>query len=41
MTLNDLRDKAFANSTAHGFTSASIGEDFALMHSEISEGKAL
>ena len=37
MNLNELRDKARATSSAHGFNSATVGEDFALMHSEISE----
>ena len=35
--LNDLRDLCLKIANEHGFTDASIGEDFALMHSEISE----
>lgn len=38
-TLNDLRDLAFENSTSKGFHDApkSVGDDIALMHSELSE----
>ena len=35
--LNKLRDKALQIAEDHGFKDASIPEDFALMHSEISE----
>lgn len=35
--LNTLRDEALRIAVEHGFTDATIGEDFALMHSEISE----
>lgn len=35
--LNTLRDKALEIATAHGFKNASIPEDIALMHSELSE----
>lgn len=35
--LNDLRDEATAIAKAHGFTDSSVGEDIALMHSELSE----
>lgn len=35
--LNALRDEALRIAVEHGFTDATIGEDFALMHSEISE----
>src|SRR5208282_4486837 len=35
--LNDLRDTALRIAVEHGFTDASIGEDIALMHSELSE----
>lgn len=37
MSLNELRDRAFATAKAHGFTEASVPEDIALMHSELSE----
>jgi NTP pyrophosphatase (non-canonical NTP hydrolase) len=37
MTLNELRDQALAIAISHGFTDASVGEDIALMHSELSE----
>jgi NTP pyrophosphatase (non-canonical NTP hydrolase) len=37
LKLNELRDKARANAVAHGFTDATVGEDIALMHSELSE----
>jgi NTP pyrophosphatase (non-canonical NTP hydrolase) len=36
-SLNDLRDEAFDTAKRHGFTDASVGEDIALMHSELSE----
>jgi len=36
-TLNVLRDRALHIAVEHGFTDASVLEDFALMHSEISE----
>jgi NTP pyrophosphatase (non-canonical NTP hydrolase) len=35
--LNSLRDEALRIATEHGFTDASVGEDIALMHSELSE----
>jgi hypothetical protein len=35
--LNYLRDDAKETAIAHGFTEASVGEDIALMHSELSE----
>jgi hypothetical protein len=35
--LNDLRDDALRIAVEHGFKDATIAEDFALMHSEISE----
>ncbi len=35
--LNDLRDECLKIATEHGFTKATIGEDIALMHSELSE----
>jgi NTP pyrophosphatase (non-canonical NTP hydrolase) len=35
--LNTLRDDALAIANAHGFVSATVGEDLALMHSELSE----
>ena len=35
--LNELRDEAFRIAKEHGFKDASIGEDIALMHSELSE----
>ena len=35
--LNVLRDEALRIARAHGFTDASIPEDIALMHSELSE----
>ncbi len=37
MGLNDLRDEALRIATEHGFTDATIGEEIALMHSELSE----
>lgn len=37
MTLNSMRDEAFQIAKDHGFTDASVGEDIALMHSELSE----
>lgn len=37
MNLNALRDESLRIAIAHGFKHATIGEDFALMHSEISE----
>jgi NTP pyrophosphatase (non-canonical NTP hydrolase) len=36
-TLNALRDRALRIAVGHGFTDATIGEDIALMHSELSE----
>jgi hypothetical protein len=36
-SLNDWRDDALRIATEHGFKDASIGEDIALMHSELSE----
>jgi hypothetical protein len=36
-SLNDWRDEALRIAKEHGFTDASIGEDFALIHSEVSE----
>lgn len=36
-TLNDWRDDAHRIAREHGFKDASIGEDVALMHSELSE----
>jgi NTP pyrophosphatase (non-canonical NTP hydrolase) len=35
--INDLRDEALRIATEHGFKDASVGEDIALMHSELSE----
>ncbi len=35
--LNELRDEALRIAVEHGFKDASIGEDIALMHSELSE----
>lgn len=35
--LNDWRDDSVRIAVAHGFKDASIGEDIALMHSELSE----
>lgn len=35
--LNALRDEALRIATEHGFKDASVGEDIALMHSELSE----
>lgn len=35
--LNELRDEAFRIAKEHGFKDASVGEDIALMHSELSE----
>ena len=35
--LNELRDEALRIASEHGFKDASIGEDIALMHSELSE----
>jgi len=35
--LNDLRDEALRIAVEHGFKDATIGEDTALMHSELSE----
>jgi NTP pyrophosphatase (non-canonical NTP hydrolase) len=35
--LNELRDEALRIAKDHGFTGASVGEDIALMHSELSE----
>ncbi len=37
MHLNELRDQALKTAKEHGFTDATIGEDIALMHSELSE----
>lgn len=36
-SLTELRDEALRIATSHGFTDASVGEDIALMHSELSE----
>ena len=36
-SLNELRDEAFRIAREHGFKDASIPEDVALMHSELSE----
>jgi hypothetical protein len=36
-SLNDLRDEAHDTAVKHGFKDASIAEDLALMHSELSE----
>ncbi len=36
-TLNELRDEALLIAVEHGFTDASVPEDLALMHSELSE----
>lgn len=36
-SLNDLRDLCLQIAKDHGFTDASIGEDIALIHSELSE----
>jgi NTP pyrophosphatase (non-canonical NTP hydrolase) len=36
-SLNELRDEALATAKANGFTHSSVGEDVALMHSELSE----
>lgn len=35
--LNALRDRALRIAEEHGFTEATVGEDIALMHSELSE----
>lgn len=35
--LNGLRDEALRIAVEHGFTGATVGEDIALMHSELSE----
>jgi hypothetical protein len=37
MSLNELRDQALDIAVRHGFKDASVGEDVALMHSELSE----
>ena len=37
MSLNELRDRAHQNAVDHGFTGATVGEEIALMHSELSE----
>jgi len=37
MTLNRLRDQATHIAHSHGFKDATVGEDIALMHSELSE----
>jgi hypothetical protein len=37
VSLNKLRDEALRIAIEHGFTEASVLEDYALMHSEISE----
>ncbi len=36
-SLNELRDQATAIAEANGFKDATVGEDIALMHSELSE----
>lgn len=36
-TLNEWRDEALRIATEHGFTDATVGEEIALMHSELSE----
>ncbi len=36
-TLTHLRDEALAIAVAHGFTEATVPEDLALLHSELSE----
>lgn len=36
-SINELRDAALRTAVEHGFTDATIGEDVALMHSELSE----
>lgn len=36
-SLNDWRDEAYRIAQEHGFKDASVGEDIALMHSELSE----
>ena len=36
-TLNALRDEALRTAEEKGFSSSTIGEDIALMHSELSE----
>lgn len=36
-SLNALRDEALRIATEHGFTEATVAEDVALMHSELSE----
>ncbi len=36
-TLNTIRDSVLQTAIAHGFTDATIAEDIALMHSELSE----
>jgi hypothetical protein len=36
-TLNDYRNEALQIAVDHGFTEATVGEDIALMHSELSE----
>lgn len=36
-SLNELRDEALAIAVKNGFTEASVGEDLALIHSEVSE----
>ncbi len=35
--INDLCDKAHQTASDHGFDDATVGEDIALMHSELSE----
>ena len=37
MSLNELRDEALRIAVEHGFKDASVPEDIALMHSELSE----
>lgn len=37
MGLNELRDEALRIAVEHGFTDATVGEDIALIHSELSE----
>lgn len=37
MNLNELRDEALRIAVEHGFKDASVPEDIALMHSELSE----
>ena len=36
-SLNELRDEALRIATEHGFTDASVGEDIALMKTELAE----